>query len=298
MQNVSGVIFREGSREELLPDYREDFPCITTRYIPVPAVENPWHWHRAVELFYIPRGQLDYSTPDGVLSFREGTGGFVNANVPHSTLSHTDGTIQLLHLFDPMLISGIPGSRIEQKYVLPLTASGVEILALDSKDPLQGEALRLLESTFRLNPSEPGYELLLREALSRLWLLLLDAFAPQLERPGKTSRISEYLKEMLVFIHEHYSEKLSVDQIAEAAGISQRRCFQIFKSYLHTTPVEYLNHYRIQAACTLLRRTEDSVTDIALACGMGSSSHFCTQFREATGLTPLEFRKQERSRRP
>ena len=52
----------------------------------------PWHWHKAVELFYMESGALEYHTPKGKLVFPAGSGGFVNSNVLHRTraLSHTE----------------------------------------------------------------------------------------------------------------------------------------------------------------------------------------------------------------
>ena len=99
---------------------------------------------------------------------------------------------------------------------------------------------------------------------------------------------------MMVYIHEHYGEKLTVTSIAGAAHISERTCYALFKNHLRTTPAEYVTGYRLRIACELLRQTEFSITDIASGCALGSSSYFSQLFRRATGLTPLEYRKQER----
>ena len=126
MKNIQGIQLIMESNEELLPDFFMDFPYICPcvefdKYID-PVV--PWHWHHAVELFYIKSGRVEYTTPNGKWIFPAGTGGFVNSNVLHSSRvsSTKDGTVQLLHLFDSELLTGGISNRIEERYIRPLTS--------------------------------------------------------------------------------------------------------------------------------------------------------------------------------
>lgn len=294
MKQVSTVEFKPGTKEELLPNYSADFPCITTCYVPRAGDTAPWHWHTAVELFYIEEGCLEYVTPSARFFFPAGSGGFLNTNVLHMT--RAQGTArQVMHLFDPSLIAGHQGSRIEGAYVLPLTtASQVDLIPLYPEDPAQAELLALLCRSFRLSPGEPGYELHIRAALSELWLGLLNTAAPRLGEKQHAPRVSERLKLMMVYVHDHYGERLSVTDLADAACVSERTCFNLFKNYLHTTPVEYINSYRLRMACQMLTQTEESVTAICAACGLGSSSYFAARFRQVMGASPLEYRNRHR----
>lgn len=298
MKEICTVTFKPGTREELLPDFDDAFPLISNRCALRPGGGAPWHWHKAVELFYMESGSLTYETPAARQVFPQGSGGFINSNVLHSTYIDAQARsrdCQLLHLFDPALIAGSQGSRIEERYVLPLTtASQVELLALMPDDPAHQALLELLRRSFILSPETPGYELHLRSLLSELWMGFLDLAAPHLTHAQGISRASQQLKDMMVFIHEHCREKLTVTDIAGAAHISERTCYALFKSHLHTTPLEYLTDHRLRMACELLRQTEFSVTDIAAYCALGSSSYFSHLFRRAAGMTPLEYRKQKK----
>ena len=87
MKNIHNIEFYTGSKEELLPDFEKDFPYIASRaeldkYI---GRYVPWHWHKAVELFYMESGSIEYDTPGGKLLFPAGSGGMVNSNVLHMT---------------------------------------------------------------------------------------------------------------------------------------------------------------------------------------------------------------------
>jgi transcriptional regulator GlxA family with amidase domain len=97
---------------------------------------------------------------------------------------------------------------------------------------------------------------------------------------------------MMIYIHDHFAEKISVRDLAAAAFLSERECYRVFQNCLHMTPTEYLTSIRLQMACRMLAETRESVTDIGHACGLGSSSYFGKTFREHTGYTPLEYRRK------
>ena len=294
MKTVCSVEFKPGTKEELLPDFDTAFPYIATCSEKNGGDVSPWHWHQAVELFYMDSGSLEYTTPSGHHVFPAGSAGFINTNIPHTARNSAgqEHSRQLLHLFDPLLIAGQQGSRIEEKYVLPLTtASQIELLPLDPGDPIQAEIIGLIRRSFRLSPVEPGYELSIRSALSEIWLRLLDTAAPLLRQKHRSSHNSEQIKLMMIYVHEHYGDRISVSDLADAAHLSKRACFRVFQEYLHMTPVEYITSYRLQIACRMLAEEKYTVTEIAYRCGLGSSSYFGRVFREAKGCTPVEYRK-------
>ena len=296
MKNIQSIELNDSSKEELLPGFSPDFPYIATcaeldKYLE-PIV--PWHWHRTVELFYMKSGSLEYTTPKGKWTFPAGSGGFVNSNVLHSTSfqTSTDSNIQLLHLFDPAFLSGEHGSRMEAKYILPLTtAPGVEIIPLYPDDPAQAVILEEIKQAFDLSEQEWGYEFTLRAALSKIWLKLFELARPAMEQGMSSKDSDDKIKMLMVYIHEHYGEPISVEQLAQTAHISKRACFRLFQDTLHMTPVEYIRSYRLQKACQMLAKSKESVTQIAYNCGLGSSSYFGKTFRDALGCSPMEYRK-------
>lgn len=297
MKPVDGVTFKPGTKEELLPDFDPAFPYIATCAELRDGSIAPWHWHQTLELFYMEEGSLEYTTPSCHHLFPAGSAGLVNVNVPHTTRTYSpQAGRQLLHLFDPCLISGHQGSRVEEKYVLPLvTAAQVELIPLHPEDPHQAETIRLIRDAFRLSAADPGYELHLRSALSGIWLRLLETAGPQLQARQQSSRHSGQIRQMMVYAHEHYGEKLTVTDLARSASISERACFALFQSHLRMTPMEYLKNYRLQMACRLLTQTRRSVSDIAAACALGSSSYFSRTFHESMGCTPLEYRNRNKN---
>jgi transcriptional regulator GlxA family with amidase domain len=100
---------------------------------------------------------------------------------------------------------------------------------------------------------------------------------------------------MIAFIQEHFSEKLTLEEIATSAAISTRECLRCFKTSIRQSPMDYLIEYRIRTAKKLLETTDHSITDIALACGFNSNSYFTKLFHRICGKTPNIYRKELRS---
>lgn len=169
--------------------------------------------------------------------------------------------------------------------------SGPELLAFSPEDPAQAPLLALLEESFALDETAFGYELRLQALFAQLWLLILEQHRPlSPAAPSRTDPSSEKVKQMLLFLHAHYAEKLSVSAIAAAAYCSERACYRCFQECLHTSPGEYLQNFRLQMASKLLIETDLPITEIAQHCGLGSSSHFGAQFRQRFGCSPSAYR--------
>lgn len=294
MIHVQKIDLQYNSKQEIIPGFSEDFPYIAScaelgKYI---DSNIPWHWHNTVELFYMEKGSIEYITPKGSFYFPEGTAGFVNLGTLHSTRWEKTDTemTQLLHLFHPELISGKIDSRIHQKYILPLTdTSGIEILPIYPDSNHNKKLLKMIRNGFDLSEDMDGYEFEIRKILTDIWmeLLLLEKDIPDILRSFSGTE----MKQMMSYIHEHYMESISVDEIAASAHVSKRACFRFFKDSLHMSPLDYIKSYRLQIATQLLIEGKISMTEIASRTGFGSSSYFSKVFREEKGYTPSEFKK-------
>lgn len=298
MKKVYELILKSDTNEEYLPGYSDDFPIISS-YVELdryPERFTPWHWHNTLELFYIKNGALDYYTPHGAITFTKGSGGLVNSDILHMTKLHPgiQNNIQYVHLFDPMFISGGKNNLIDRKYVMPLVQnSQIELLPLFSDVPEHTEVLNLIHESFQLEENELFFELYLKQKLMEIWTCLLDLFHDHIKRQYKAQQKSNVqIKQMMLYVQAHYSEKISVKQLADAAFLSERECYRIFQECLHMTPVEYIRSHRLQMACRMLTGDRMTLTQISHACGLGSSSYFGKLFKEYIGCTPLEYRRR------
>lgn len=159
----------------------------------------------------------------------------------------------------------------------------------------RGKAIsdQILDNLWRLMKlqSQDNVEFQTRNMLSETWLLLLEELRTNREaHPSVKYEQQDRIRSMLSFIHNHYKDKITVAQIADAAGISEREAMRSFRNGLHQSPIEYLISYRLNEAKKLLRNSDLSITELCYQCGFSESSYFGKVFRKAYGLTPREFR--------
>lgn len=110
---------------------------------------------------------------------------------------------------------------------------------------------------------------------------------------GKELLDASRIRLMLQFIHENYSEELSSGRIAEFADISESECLRCFRRTIDTTPMRYVQQYRIQRASYLLEHTGLKIIDIGVQCGFQEMGYFSKVFRKFQGCTPSEWRKRK-----
>lgn len=96
-----------------------------------------------------------------------------------------------------------------------------------------------------------------------------------------------HISEAVQIMADHLEEPITPSQIAARIGISTRQLERLFGRYVNCSPKRYLVEMRLHKARNLLVQTERSVTDIAIACGFASASHFTRVYRANLGITPV-----------
>lgn len=152
-----------------------------------------------------------------------------------------------------------------------------------------------LERLYGAAANVQGRELLLMGALYEVFHHLTQR-APQaviLENAHSGAKV-ELLKPALEYIENNYASHISLDALARLTGLSPKYFCRCFRAIVHRSPIEYLNHYRIECASFLLTTTEMSVAEVAQRCGYNDSSFFIKQFKRYKSTTPYQYRAHPR----
>ncbi len=99
------------------------------------------------------------------------------------------------------------------------------------------------------------------------------------------------VRQAVAWIHTHYAESLTREDIAQRINISPDYLTDCFRQEMGITPITYLRRYRIRKACDLLKNTDMSITEVAMAVGFSESAHFTRTFHHEVGLTPRAYRR-------
>jgi len=106
--------------------------------------------------------------------------------------------------------------------------------------------------------------------------------------------IPSALDRPIAYLREHLGEKLSLDALARASGMSVSSMEGKFKAFTGASAYRYLIHLRMERAMQLLCETDYSVTEIATRCGYDNLFYFCNAFKKEIGMTPSRFREKNR----
>ena len=100
------------------------------------------------------------------------------------------------------------------------------------------------------------------------------------------------LKTVILFIDEHFAEKISLSDLARQCSMSDNHFSYVFKTVFNITPSEYIISKRLELAIQLLVSNPDmNMLDIAFQCGFNNSANFNKIFKKYIGTTPSEYRK-------
>ncbi len=98
------------------------------------------------------------------------------------------------------------------------------------------------------------------------------------------------IHQAIEYIHNHFTDNISTEQLADIASISIAGFISKFKAQFNTTPTKYINRLRIEAAKHLLCTTGMSIDEISDSVGYNSSKYFDRVFKSITGMTPGYYR--------
>lgn len=113
-----------------------------------------------------------------------------------------------------------------------------------------------------------------------------------LKKAGATLAPYQRLSQAVSHISDHFAEKITIETLAKLVDLSVSQFNRTFKQLFKISPAQYISRVRVNAACTLLRTTSDSVESIAGRTGFCDASHFVRQFKKTMNLTPRAYREQ------
>lgn len=154
---------------------------------------------------------------------------------------------------------------------------------------------RIEQSAARLHAEvvekKPGYEV----ALTGLFYgMLVDLSRSYSRMSSVASQTLVRLSGVMEWLDRHFSEPVTVAQLARRAHMSQSTLGRCFHECFGIAPLSYVIELRLRKASQLLRDTDIHVKEIALHVGIDDANYFARLFRRHTGLEPSAYRAQQR----
>ncbi|MDO4308781.1 MAG: AraC family transcriptional regulator [Eubacteriales bacterium] len=116
-----------------------------------------------------------------------------------------------------------------------------------------------------------------------------------LEPTQEASQENNYVQEAISFIRNNYARGISVADISDHLNVNRSYLYTLFKDALDMSPKDFLTRFRVSRAKEQLTLTDFSIEHIAHSCGYHDALVFSKAFKAQIGLTPSDYRKQNRT---
>ena len=263
--------------------------CVHWRPSPM---RRPDH-HNEVELNFLESGTVTYLLGGRKTVVDSGSIGVFWAAIPHQIIDFGHGT--------SYFVATIPLQwflqwRLPEDFVQPLLKGSLIQEPTTARAVSDSRLFAQWEEDLPRKSSEIEKAVLL-EMHARLVRFALNL--PVRPKPvTKRERLAivtdtglNKVEQMACYIAQHYTEKLTVDEIGKFVNLHPNYAMNLFQKTFGTTLFNYLIQHRISHAQRLLVTTDSSITDVAFSSGFNSISRFNDAFRRACGFAPRDYRR-------
>jgi AraC-like DNA-binding protein len=116
-------------------------------------------------------------------------------------------------------------------------------------------------------------------------------------RQARAMRLRDfYIQEAVSYIEQNYQRNLTVEELADVCKLNRSYFSKLFKESMGCPPQEFLIRMRLSKATGLMESSSASIGEIAAKCGYPNQLHFSRAFKKRYGVSPREWRVQQKSR--
>lgn len=289
------TILVDSARRELEKHGTETFP-MTVNHDDLWSFEGknvPIHWHNDLEINLIREGEAVFQVYQKSYRVRTGEGFLLNRNVPHSCSSPGNEHVRYSTiLVRPDFLYGDFGSDVERKCFQPfLQNSAIPCIHLTGFDENGKEILQKLNQVEEaFDRKRFCYELKIKGLLCEAFAMILYGHRQELTKfvPANLQEL-ERLEKMLNYLNMHFTEVISLQDLADQVHLSREVCCRLFKKMTGKTTTGYLEEYRVNKSFSLVQSGQYSMTQITEMVGFSNPSRFASAFRKRFGCNPGEY---------
>ena len=265
------------------------YPCT----IPLDFQSVPLHWHDDAEFIYIKKGCGSITLDSTEQLVQAGDIVLVLPGTVHGIFQVPGSSMEYENILFNTKILDTPLDETYENFLEPLFAGLIDLPTVFRQGVTGFESVRrYLDANDSISSNRTGaWGMAIKANLMMLFFNLVSLYESRLDT-GRRSRIDK-LKPVLKHVELHYTEPLSIADMATLAGFSESHFMRFFKEAFGVSFVTYLNDYRLAMAARLLLQSEENILTISQQVGFENLSHFNRCFKRKYLKTPREYRNYD-----
>ncbi len=263
--------------------FRHSETCATTN----------WHIHPEYELVYVRNGQGKLRIDSKTTPYKDGVLLILGPNIPHMDFGNKEFSdnyevvIQFTKIFVEEKLTTFPEFR-KLKSLIENSHMGIVF------DPvIKNELIHEFEDFVGLSETKKLINLFIileKLSITNQYKFMLSDSSIKRHKTADVNR----LEMIFQFVNEHYSEKISIENLAKHIGLTQNSFCRFFKKMTQKTFVQFVNEFRVGKAVEIFNKNQISISEVMYRCGFNDPSYFTKQFKKYQGTTPSNYLLKER----
>ena len=248
------------------------------------------HFHNYMEIGFCYDGAGQVELDEEIVPYKSDTFTVIPKNFPHNTASENFSVNRWEYIFIDVeaLLRDVYGDNHIYADDFATIINNRAWTADVSEYPETAGLIRGIMNEMRYKK-----EFYFESVRGMMFSLLMHIARMNNKISDKVRKQSNGVSQMSVALHhisKHYAEGLTIGDLASHSHMSETHFRRVFQKTMNMTPSDYLNLVRVQMACELMKKSEDSMELVAEKCGFQSVSTFNRNFKKILGITPYQWK--------